>query len=65
MKISITITQKEKEDTNNKIWIDPCAYIECGSVESCEQCPLRDVAANLREAQHKFMNIVNSMPIQN
>jgi hypothetical protein len=64
MKISITITQKEKEDINNKIWVDPCAYFKCGEID-CEICPLREAAENLREAQHKFINIVNSITIQN
>lgn len=64
MKIIITATQKEIEETKNKMYVDPCAYFQCGSID-CEKCPLREVAEELREAQHKFINIVNSITIQN
>ena len=65
MKISVTATQKEIEETQNKIWVDPCAYLNCGDID-CEQCPLREAAQNLREAQNKFISVItNSIAIQN
>ena len=54
MKINVTITKTEVEETKSGIWIDPCAFIRCGDID-CERCPLREKAAALREAQNKFI----------
>ena len=57
--MKIILTKKEIRETNENIMVDPCAFIECGDI-SCEHCPFHEVAAELREAQEKFIKTVNS-----
>ena len=58
MKITTTMTLKEKIDTTRKLDVDPCSCIECGSID-CDTCPLREAAEYLRKAQNTFLRLVN------
>ena len=61
MKISTTITKKEKVETSNLVWVDPCKHIECSGID-CEACPLQKAAEEMRKAQETFMTILGSFP---
>jgi hypothetical protein len=60
MKLSVTISKEEKNETENVILKDPCAHIECGEID-CEACPLHKTAVALRKAQDDFMNTLHSI----
>ena len=60
MKVSITITKKEKNSTEDLVLKDPCSCIECGNID-CDVCPLHEVAVELRKAQEKFSKILQSI----
>lgn len=60
--MKIIITKKEVKSTED-ILRDPCEHIECGSL-SCDHCPLREYAQSLREAQDKFIAVLNSIPTE-
>lgn len=60
MKISTTITKEEKNNTDNSILKDPCAYIECGDID-CDVCPLHEAAVALRKAQENFCKVLYSI----
>lgn len=62
MKISTTITKKEKVETSNLVWVDPCKHIECSGID-CEVCPLQKAAEEVRKAQHAFMTTLESIPV--
>ena len=62
MKISTTITKKEKVETQNLVWVDPCKHIECSGID-CEACPLQKAAEEMRKAQETFMTILGSFPV--
>lgn len=57
MKLTVVaeISQEEYEAIESNIHFDPCERIRCGEIE-CSQCPLRDMARNLRKAQDDFLN---------
>lgn len=63
MKINVTITEAELLNTINTVYIDPCAHIECASV-NCDNCPLQVAAEECRKAQEKFINIINSFSVE-
>lgn len=63
MKITTTITAKEKNDTLNAIKFDPCTYINCGEIH-CDDCPLQDVAEALRRAQEDYERVINKIEIE-
>ena len=58
--MKIVMTTKEYEETKDNILVDPCAFIDCTTL-TCNHCPLRETAQQLREAQDNFMNIVGSI----
>ena len=60
--MKITITEKERKNTIDLIFVDPCAEIECEAID-CNHCPLHSTAANLREAQEQFGKVLNNMEI--
>jgi hypothetical protein len=60
MKISITITKEEKNRAENSIIVDPCMHIECCEID-CNNCPLREVAEELRKAQENFNKVLQSI----
>lgn len=57
MKLTVVaeISQEEYEAIESNIHFDPCERIRCGEIE-CSQCPLYDMARNLRKAQDDFLN---------
>jgi hypothetical protein len=63
MKINITITEVELQDTIKTVYIDPCAHIECMGIE-CDNCPLQAAAEECRKAQEKFVNILHSFSVE-
>lgn len=63
MKINITITETELQNTINTIYVDPCAHIDCAGVD-CGNCPLQAAAEECRRAQEKFINILNGFSIE-
>ena len=65
MKINVTITKEELNNTKNTVWVDPCTHILCGQIEDCEQCPLREIASDLRAAQNKFISALNAIEVEN
>ena len=62
MKISTTITTKEKVETRNLVWVDPCKHIECSGID-CEICPLQKAAEEVRKAQETFITTLESFSI--
>lgn len=58
--MKIIITEKEVENTK-EILRDPCEHIECAGL-SCDHCPFREYAQSLREAQDKFIDMLDSIP---
>ena len=62
MKIAITITKEERAKTYNAVYIDPCRDIECTGID-CENCPLQNVAEEMRKAQESFINVLNSFVV--
>lgn len=62
MKIQITITKKERNDTE-KIMADPCSHILCGQID-CDKCPLKGYAEELRKAQEKFMRALKEIEVK-
>lgn len=64
MKIQITITKEERDNTTNIIMIDPCRHINCGQID-CGQCPLRENAEMLRREQENFMRVLNEIEVEN
>lgn len=63
MKINITITEVELQNTINAIYIDPCSHIDCAGID-CNNCPLQAAAEECRKAQEKFADILNSFSIE-
>lgn len=57
--MKIVMTAKEYEETKKHIVIDPCQFIDCSSL-SCDFCPLGKVAPQVREAQEKFKEVLDS-----
>ncbi len=58
--MKIIMTTKEYEETKDNILVDPCAFIECDTL-NCDHCPLIETAQKLREAQDSFMDVVGSI----
>ena len=63
MKITTTITLKEKVETTNGLDIDPCSRIECANID-CEACPLREAAEALRKAQIAFLRLIDEFEVE-
>jgi hypothetical protein len=63
MKINITITEVELQNTINTIYIDPCSHIECAGID-CDNCPLQVAAEECLKAQEKFINILKGFSIE-
>lgn len=63
MKIQITITKEERNNTENIIMVDPCRYIKCGQID-CENCPLQENAEKLRKEQERFMRVLNEIKVE-
>ena len=63
MKITVTMTKEEKDNTTNAMWVDPCKHIRCGSID-CETCPLQAQAEKLREAQHDFLEGLRAIAVE-
>ena len=62
MKITTTVTKKEKDNTVNTIWVDPCKHIQCGSID-CDVCPLKEQAEKLRTAQDEFLKVLEKIAV--
>jgi hypothetical protein len=63
MKINITITEVELQNTIKAVYIDPCASIDCTGV-NCDNCPLQVAAEECRKAQDKFIDILKSFSVE-
>ena len=63
MKINITISEAELDNTIRAIYVDPCADIECAGI-NCDNCPLQVAAEECRKAQDKFISILKSFSIE-
>jgi hypothetical protein len=63
MKIQITITKEEHDNTTNIIMVDPCSHILCGQID-CDKCPLRENAEALRKEQERFMRALNEIEVE-
>ena len=58
--MKIVMTTKEYEETRDSILVDPCAFIECSTL-NCDHCPLSETAQKVREAQDSFIDVINSI----
>lgn len=58
--MKIVLTKEEIKEVNENIWVDPCAFIECGDI-SCDHCPLHEAAVEFRRAQENFVKLVNKL----
>ena len=63
MKVEITITKAEKDETLDLVVFDPCAVIDCREI-SCEECPLRSVAYDIRKASEAFVKVLEKMKVE-
>lgn len=63
MKINITITEAERLNTINTVYVDPCADIDCAGID-CDHCPLQVAAEECRKAQDKFISVLKSFSIE-
>ena len=63
MRITTTITLKEKVETINGLDVDPCSRIECANID-CETCPLREAAEALRKAQNAFLRLIDECEVE-
>lgn len=63
MKITITMTKEEKNNTENAILVDPCAHIQCSSID-CERCPLQAHVQKLREVQEDFLKALKMITVE-
>ena len=58
MKINkVTITQKERQDIENYLDIDPCECFDCGGM-NCDQCPFNKIVNELEDVRSKFRFII-------
>jgi hypothetical protein len=64
MKIQITMTKEEHDNTIDIVMLDPCTHIQCGQID-CEVCPFRESAEGLRKAKEKFMRVLNEIEVKN
>lgn len=58
--MKIVMTAKEYEETKDNILTDPCAFIDCTTL-NCDHCPLHETAQKVREAQDSFMDVINAI----
>ena len=58
--MKIVMTTKEYAETKDNILVDPCAFIDCTTL-NCDHCPLRETAQQLREAQDNFIKVIGSI----
>lgn len=63
MKIKITLTETEKDGTLDLVVFDPCAAIDCREI-NCEECPLRNVAEDVRRASEAFVNVLDKLTVE-
>ena len=58
MKINtVTITQKEKEDIEKYLDIDPCECFDCSGI-TCGQCPFQKIVEEVEKVRYKFRRII-------
>lgn len=58
--MKIVMTTKEYEETRDNVVVDPCAFIDCFTL-NCDHCPLKETAQKVREAQDSFIDVINSI----
>lgn len=63
MKITVTLTQKERTETIDRLDFDPCSRIQCANID-CENCPLRESAEAVRKAQNTFLRLLDEFEIE-
>ena len=63
MKIQITLTKAEKEETLDIVTFDPCAAIHCRKID-CDECPLQCVAEDVRRAGVAFANVLDKIAVE-
>ena len=63
MKMTITITQEERDRTLEGIMFDPCTHILCSEM-NCDSCPLQNVAEALRRAQENYARVIDKIAIE-
>lgn len=63
MKVEITITKAEKDETLDLVVFDPCVVIDCREI-SCEECPLHSAAYDLRKASEAFVKVLEKMKVE-
>ena len=60
--MKITISELERKNSVDLIYVDPCAEIDCGNID-CNHCPLQETAHELRQAQENFCKVLNALEI--
>ena len=63
MKIEIILTKTEKDETIDLVVFDPCAAINCREID-CNECPLRNVAEDVRRAGEAFVNVLEKLTVE-
>ena len=63
MKITITITEEERDKTLNDIMFDPCTHMQCSKI-LCDSCPLQSVGEALRRAQENYAKAINEIAVE-
>ena len=63
MKIEITLTKREKDETIDLVTYDPCGCIDCRGID-CEECPLRNAAEDVRRAGEAFVNVLEKLGVE-
>ena len=63
MKIEITLTKAEKDETIDLVVFDPCVAIDCSEID-CVDCPLHNAAVGVRKAHEVFINVLNKLRVE-
>lgn len=63
MKINITLTKAEKDETIDLVIFDPCAAIDCRDID-CKECPLYNAVKDVRRAGEAFVNVLDKLIVE-
>lgn len=62
MRITTTLTAKEKNKTLENVMFDPCTHIQCNEID-CDECPLREAGEALRRAQEEYARVLEKIAV--
>ena len=63
MRITTTLTAKEKNKTLEGVMFDPCTHIQCSEID-CDECPLQAAGEALRRAQEEYARVLDKIVVE-